>query len=72
MNETFKTMTYKEFKDYCNKRACDGMWSIDEALASISIMEDIDSIKIKVFGIFHKKRTEQAQEKAWKKTISQL
>lgn len=64
-------MTYKEFKDYCNERACDGKWSFDEALKCISIIKEIDAIKVKSFGLLSKKRTEQAKEKAWRKKISQ-
>lgn len=26
MNELFRKMTYVEFKDWCNERACDGQW----------------------------------------------
>ena len=69
--DKFKTMTYKEFKAYCNERACDGKWSMDEALKCIAIIEEINAIKVKSFGLLSKKRTEQAKEKAGKMKISQ-
>lgn len=72
MNINLETMSYQDFKNYCNDRACDGKWSMLEAMACISIINEIDSIKIK--GFFKKKETLKARETAWKnykfKTIS--
>lgn len=67
MNKLFKEMTYKEFKDYCNERACDGRWSMIEALNCIKIIEEINAIKVKVLGFIMRKKTEQAREKEWNK-----
>ena len=56
-------MTYKEFKEFCNERACDGRWSFLEAISCLKIIEEIDSIKVK--GLFKKKATERAREAEW-------
>lgn len=36
-------MKYKEFKDWCNERACDGRWGPNIAIICISIMKYINS-----------------------------
>lgn len=36
-------MTYKEFESWCNYRACDGCWSMKEAIICIGIIEDINN-----------------------------
>ena len=58
-------MTYKEFKDWCNRRAADGSWSLLTAMACLSVIQEIESIKVK--GLFKRKATEQAREEAWRK-----
>ena len=58
-------MTYKEFKKFCNERACDGRWSFLEAISCLKIIEEIDSIKVK--GLFKKKATERAREAEWRR-----
>jgi len=30
-------MTFKEFSAWCNQRACDGMWGMNEALACLEV-----------------------------------
>jgi hypothetical protein len=65
MNRSFEKMTYAEFEDWCNKRACDGQWSMSEAITCISIVDKINSIRIK--GLFKKKATNEARESAWRK-----
>jgi len=65
MDINLKAMTYQEFKKYCNDRACDGQWSMLEAMACINVIEEIDSIKVK--GLFKKKKTLKAQELEWRK-----
>ena len=37
-------MTYKEFNDWCNQRACDGCWSMNTAIYCIGVCEEINSI----------------------------
>ena len=65
MEKLIKDMTYKEFKDYCNERACDGRWSMFEAMSCISIICEIDDIKDKFLCFIRKKSTEQLRERAW-------
>lgn len=72
MFRTLKTMTYKEFLEYCNDRACDGRWGFDEAVTCLSVIDEINAIKVKTLGFTRKKKTEQAQEEAWRKMVSQL
>ena len=65
-DELIKTLTYKEFKVFCNQRACDGRWSILEAMAYLDVIDEIDKIKVKFLGLIPlKKKTELAREKAW-------
>lgn len=65
----FKDMTYEEFRDFFNRRCCDGRWSKQDAIGCITIIEHIEAIKIKTFGFYNKKKTEQAREKEWKKFV---
>lgn len=65
MNILIKDMSYKEFKDYCNERACDGKWSIFEAMACINIICEIDGVKVRTLGFTRKKLTEQKREEVW-------
>lgn len=37
-------MKYKEFVAWCNKRACDGCWSMGTTLYCIGIMKKINSL----------------------------
>ena len=37
-------MRYKNFKDWCNERACDGYWCMFTAINCIEIMKTIDKI----------------------------
>lgn len=66
-NADFKNMTYEEFKDWCNKRACDGQWSMNMARYCISVMQKINAIKAK--GLFQKKKTIREQELAWQQLV---
>lgn len=70
MTKSIDVMNYKEFKQYCNDRACDGNWGMTEVLNCISIMEHVDAVKVK--GLFKKKQTEQAQEEAWQKVLASI
>ena len=65
-DELIKTLTYKEFKAFCNQRACDGRWSMLEAMAYLDVIDEIDKIEVKFLGLIPlKKETELAREKAW-------
>jgi hypothetical protein len=35
-------VTYKQFKSWCNERACDGRWGMNTALACIEVMKQIN------------------------------
>lgn len=52
-------MTYKQFDDWCNDRACDGRWSMLDAIACIRMHDEVESA---VKGKFFKRKT---REKAW-------
>lgn len=70
-DDLIKNMTFKEFKEFCTDRACDGRWSILEAMAYLSIIQEINSIKIKYLGFIPaRKKTEQAREEAWQKKVN--
>ena len=55
-DELIKTLTYKEFKVFCNQRACDGRWSMLEAMAYLNIIDEIDKIKVKFLGLIPLKK----------------
>lgn len=65
MSINLEKMSYQEFKKWCNDRACDGQWSVIEAMACLQVIKEIDSIKVK--GPFTKKKTLKAREIAWRK-----
>ena len=52
-------MTFKEFKAWCNKRACDGCWGMLEAMACIDLIETV------------KKQKFWKREKFWKQEYEQ-
>lgn len=66
MSVNLENMSYKEFKEYCNERACDGRWSMLEAIVCLDVINEIDKIKAKGF-FFKKKRTEELRELEWRK-----
>lgn len=37
-------MTYKEFRAWCNERACDGCWGIREAMICCGILAKINRL----------------------------
>ena len=47
MDIKLENMSYEEFKKWCNDRACDGRWSMLEAMACLQVIKEIDSIKVK-------------------------
>lgn len=36
-------MTYKEFNDWCNQRACDGCWSAETVLFCLEILKEVEN-----------------------------
>jgi hypothetical protein len=59
MTKPIEEMSYKEFDDYCNERACDGRWGFEEAIACLGMYDEIENI---VKGKLFKRK---AREKAW-------
>lgn len=37
-------MTFKEFNEWCNRRACDGYWSMNTAIYCIEIGREINAL----------------------------
>lgn len=37
-------MKFEEFRDWCNERACDGVWGMDTAFICIDIMTEVNSL----------------------------
>ena len=73
MYKKFVAMSFKEFSDYCNKRACDGLWSMSEAMWCIDTFEYVNSYKVKgLFGLTSKKKTEILQEEKWREITNKL
>ena len=35
-------MTFKEFSDWCNERACDGCWGMQTAIFCINVMNEVN------------------------------
>lgn len=60
-------MTYAEFRKWCNERACDGQWSMSEAMACISIMKQVESVCVK--GIFKRWANEKAKKLEWERLL---
>ena len=48
-------MNYKQFRQWCNERACDGCWGYDTAVYCIRILDDLQKIPF------------WRRKKAWKK-----
>ena len=71
MNEPYNNiegMSYEDFVKFCNDRACDGKWSMIEAMACLDIINTINKIKVKSFGFIpNKRKTKEAREKEWRK-----
>lgn len=59
MKKSVHDCTFKEFYDWCNRRACDGRWSAVTAMVCIDIINEVQKIK----PLFFRKR---AREKYWK------
>lgn len=37
-------MTYKEFRDWCNRRAADGCWGIGEVSICMAAIHEVESV----------------------------
>lgn len=60
MKKKIRDVTFKEFDNWCNTRACDGRWSLSDAIHCSTICSQILSIK-PIFGRSKKR------EKEWEK-----
>lgn len=60
MKKKMKDVTFDEFSDWANRRACDGQWSMLTAMVSIEAISEV----MKVKSIFHRKKK---REEAWEK-----
>jgi hypothetical protein len=59
MEKPIEKMSYSEFNAWCNERACDGRWSMTDAIACIGMHDEVEAaVKGKLF-----KR--KAREIAW-------
>ena len=65
-------MTYKEFREWCNDRACDGQWGMNTAMFCIKILTQIEDVRITGFHLFKKRAKDEAKEIAWQKYNSDL
>ena len=55
-----KDITFEEFNEWCNMRACDGQWSMFMALNCTEIIRQV----LKVKPLFGRKK---AREKEWER-----
>ena len=60
MKKEIKDVTFDEFSEWANRRACDGQWSMLDAMISAEVISEV----IKVKSIFHRKKK---REEAWEK-----
>lgn len=45
MIKKIRDISYREFSEWCNMRACDGRWSMVDAIVCISIINEVNSIQ---------------------------
>lgn len=60
MKKEMKNVTFEEFSEWANRRACDGQWSMLDAMISAEAISEV----MKVKSIFHRKKK---REEAWEK-----
>ena len=65
MKEKFKDMSYEEFFNYCEERACDGRWGLEEAVLCLGIIRHMQQIRIYTFMFYDTKKTKKAREDKW-------
>ncbi len=62
-----RDVTFEEFSDWANMRACDGCWSMTMAMVSIDVISEV----MKVKPLFHrKKKREETWERIKKETFN--
>ena len=67
MKEKFKDMSYEEFFNYCEERACDGRWGLEEAVLCLGIIRHMQQIRIYTFMFYDAKKTKKAREDEWER-----
>ena len=67
MKEKFKDMSYEEFFNYCEERACDGRWGLEEAVLCLGIIKHMQQIRIYTFMFYDAKKTRKAREDEWER-----
>mgnify|MGYP003557472342 FL=1 len=67
MKEKFKDMSYEEFFNYCEERACDGRWGLEEAVLCLGIIKHMQQIRIYTFMFYDAKKTKKAREDEWER-----
>ena len=67
MKEKFKDMSYEEFFNYCEERACDGRWGLEEAVLCLGIIRHMQQIRIYTFMFYDTKKTKKAREDEWER-----
>lgn len=60
MKKEMKDITFDEFSEQANRRACDGQQSMLDAMISAEVISEV----MKVKSIFHRKKK---REEAWEK-----
>lgn len=65
MNNKFENMTHEDFLNYCEARACDGQWDLNEALMCLGALKHLQSIRMTTFMFYSKKKTRKAREEKW-------
>lgn len=65
MNNKFENMTHEDFLKYCEARACDGQWNIEEALLCLGVIKHLNNIKKCTFKFYSKNKTKKAREEEW-------
>ena len=67
MKKAMKDVTFEEFSEWANRRACDGQWSMLTAIVSSESISEV----MKVKSLFHrKKKREEAWEEIKKETFN--
>lgn len=60
MKKAMRDVTFDEFSEWTNRRACDGQWSMLTAIVSSESISEV----MKVKPLFHRKKK---REEAWEK-----
>lgn len=58
MKKAIREITFKEFSEFCNARACDGKWDFSTALVCCDVMREVCKEK----PLFRKNK---AREQKW-------